>query len=183
SIPRETVIGVAYAAASGLAILIVAVSTHAESEVLNLMFGNVLAIDTSEVVLLAGLGLGVGLVHLLFFKEFLFVSFDADMAMALGVRERMWNVVLFLTIGITISLAIRAAGALVVFNFLVLPAATSLLLRRSLRFAFAGAVVAGLAGSFAGISISYVADLPTGPTIVGGSAALLLPAAATLPLV
>ena len=173
-LPRETLIGVAYAAASGLAILVVAVSTHAESEVLNLMCGNVLAIDTGEVLLLATLGVSVAIVHWLFFKEFLFVSFDPDMAMALGLRARLWNVVLFLTIGVTISLAIRAAGALVVFNFLVLPAATALSLGRSLRVAFAAAIVAGMTSSLVGISISYVADLPSGPTIVAVSTALLL---------
>jgi len=173
-LPRETIIGVAYAAASGIAILVVAVSTHAESEVLNLMFGNVLAIGTGEVLLLAGLAICVGLIHWVFYKEFLFVSFDPDMAMALGLRGRLWNVVLFLTVGVTISLAIRAAGALVVFDFLVLPAATALLLRSSLRVAFVAAIAAGIVASFAGISISYVADLPSGPTIVAVSASLLV---------
>ena len=95
------------------------------------------------------------------------------MAVALGLNGRLWNIVLFLTIGITISLAIRAAGALVVFDFLVLPAATALLLRQSLRPTFLIAVLAGLLSSFAGITFSYVADLPTGPTIVAVSALML----------
>jgi len=172
-LPRETVIGVAYAAAAGLAILVVALSTHAESEVLNLMFGNVLAIGSDEVVLLAGLAFCIAVIHWAFFKEFLFVSFDPDMAVALGVRGRFWNILLFLTVGVTISLAIRAAGALVVFDLLVLPAATALLLRRSLRLTFLFAVAAGLLSSFTGITLSYVADLPSGPTIVAMSALLL----------
>lgn len=178
-IPRETVIGAVYAAASGLAILVVALSTHAESEVLNLMFGNVLAINTGEVLLLVGLAIVVAVVHWTFFKEFLFVSFDPDMATALGINSRRWNVVLFLTVGITISLAIRAAGALVVFDFLVLPAATGLLLRQNLRLTFIVAIVAGLVSSFVGISVSYVADLPSGPTIVATSALLLVTVALT----
>jgi zinc transport system permease protein len=173
-LPRETVIGVAYAAASALAILVVAVSAHAESEVLNLMFGNVLTIGTGEVIGLAALAVVIGFVHRLFYKEFLFVSFDPDMAMALGLNARLWNILLFLTIGVTISLAIRAAGALVVFNFLVLPAATALMLRKNLRTAFIVAVVAGVATSFVGITISYVADLPSGPSIVAVSASFLL---------
>jgi zinc transport system permease protein len=173
-LPRETVIGVAYAAASALAILVVAVSAHAESEVLNLMFGNVLTIGTGEVIGLAALAVVIGFVHRLFYKEFLFVSFDPDMAMALGLNARLWNILLFLTIGVTISLAIRAAGALVVFNFLVLPAATALMLRKNLRTAFNVAVIAGVATSFVGITISYVADLPSGPSIVAVSASLLL---------
>jgi len=173
-LPRETVVGVAYAAAAGFAILVVALSTHAESEVLNLMFGNVLAIGPAEVALLAAAFSCVAAIHFAFFKEFLFVSFDPDMAMALGLRARFWNVLLFLTVGVTISLAIRAAGALVVFDLLVLPAATALLLRKNLRRTFLIAVVAGLVSSFVGISISYVADLPSGPTIVAVSSILLV---------
>jgi zinc transport system permease protein len=173
-LPRETTIGVAYAAASGIAILVVAMSTHAESEVLNLMFGNVLAIGSGEVLLLAVLAICVGLIHWAFYKEFLFVSFDPDMAMALGISGRLWNVVLFLTVGVTISLAIRAAGALVVFDFLVLPAATALLLRGSLRSAFTVAIATGVLSAFTGIALSYVADLPSGPTIVAVSATLLV---------
>ena len=172
-LPRETIVGIVYAAASGLAILVVALSTHAESEVLNLMFGNVLTIGTGEVLLLAGVALSIAAIHWAFYKEFLFVSFDPDMATALGLSARLWNVVLFLTVGVTISLAIRAAGALVVFDLLVLPAATALLLRKNLRVAFAVAIMAGVFASFAGISISYVADLPSGPTIVAVSATLL----------
>jgi ABC-type Mn2+/Zn2+ transport system permease subunit len=172
-LPRETVIGVAYAAAAALAILVVALSAHAESEVLNLMFGNVLTIGTGEVIGLIWLAVLIGLVHGLFYKEFLFVSFDPDMAMASGLRAKWWNVLLFLTIGVTISLAIRAAGALVVFNFLVLPAATALLLGRTLRVSFVLAIGAGMLSALVGISISYVADLPSGPTIVAVNAAVL----------
>jgi zinc transport system permease protein len=172
-LPRETSVGVIYAAAAALAILLVALSTHAESEVLNLLFGNVLTIRTGEVIGLAVLAFVVGLAHALFHKEFLFVSFDPDMATALGVRSRWWNVLLFLTIGLTISLAIRAAGALVVFDFLVLPAATALLVGRTLRVSFVLAMATGVLSALVGISISYVADLPSGPTIVAVNAALL----------
>jgi len=181
-LPRETSVGVMYAAAAAIAILLVAVSSHGESEVLNLLFGNVLTITFTDVIGLATLAFVVGLVHGLFYKEFLFVSFDPDMATALGLRARLWNVALFLTIGVTISLAIRAAGALVVFNFLVLPAATALLLGRSLRVTFAVAGAVGVLGALAGISISYVADWPSGPTIVAVNTVLLVVAAVLIPL-
>jgi zinc transport system permease protein len=173
-VPRETSVGVIYASAAAIAILLVAVSSHGESEVLNLLFGNVLTITFTEVVGLATLAFVVGLVHGLFYKEFLFVSFDPDMATALGLRARLWNVALFLTIGVTISLAIRAAGALVVFNFLVLPAATALMLGRGLRTTFAVAIATGILSALSGISISYVVDWPSGPTIVAVNTLLLI---------
>ncbi len=174
ALPRETMVGVVYAAAAGLAILVVATTAGAESQVMNLLFGNVLTISGSGVAGLSALAVIVGAVHGLFFKEFLFASFDPDMATALGIRARWWNVLLFLTIGLTISFAIRAAGALVVFNFLVLPAATSLLLGRRMRATLALAVAFGVLASIAGIAISYVWDLPTGPTIVAFSTGVLL---------
>jgi len=177
-LPRETVIGVAYAAASALAILVVAVSAGAEAEVMNLLFGNVLTISGTGIVGLGLLAVLVGGTHIACFKELLFVSFDPDMAQALGLRARWWNALLFLTIGVTVAFTIRVAGALVVFNFLVVPAATALLLGRSVRTVLALAVTAGLVACLAGVSLSYVADLPTGPAIVAASVLLLLGAAA-----
>ena len=116
----------------------------------------------------------MGLVHRLFYKEFIFASFDPDMAVALGRRARWWNVLLFLTIGVTISSAIRAAGALVVLNFLLLPAATALVATRSLSSAFVLSIVFGVVASFVGIVISYIAGWPIGPAIAGVSLAILL---------
>ena len=96
------------------------------------------------------------------------------MALALGKRVRLWNTALFLTIGVTIALAIRAAGALVVFSSLVLPPATALLLGRNLRAAFAISVITGVLGGLVGITISYVFNLPSGPTVMVVNLALLL---------
>lgn len=172
-LPRETLIGTAYVAASGLAILVVATSAHAHSEVLNLLFGNVLTISGGAVIGLAGLAAVIGGVHWFGHRQFLFASFDPDTATAFGVRAPAWNLGLLLTVGLTISLAINAAGALVVFGLLVLPPATALLLARNLRGVFAWSTGLGLLASLAGVSVSYLCDLPTGPTIVGVSAGVL----------
>ncbi|MBM3858900.1 MAG: metal ABC transporter permease [Verrucomicrobia bacterium] len=172
-LPRETIIGVAYAAAGALTILVVAVSAGAEAQVVNLLFGNVLTISDTGIVGLGVLALLIGGTHAAFFKEFLFVSFDPDMAQALGLRARWWNALLFLTIGLTVAFTIRVAGALVVFSFLVLPAATALLLRGTMRMTCVVAMLVGVLSSAGGIAVSYVADLPSGPAIVCVNAGLL----------
>lgn len=169
-LPREAIIGIAYAVAGALAILVVAATAGAEAQVMNLLFGNVLTISAAGIGGLLALALVVVVTHAAFFKEFLFVSFDPDMAQALGLRAGWWNTLLFLTIGLTVALAIRTAGALVVFGFLVLPAATALLWGGRLPAIVLGAVGAGLASTVLGVMISYVRDWPTGPTIVAISA-------------
>jgi zinc transport system permease protein len=159
---------------ASLAIVGAASIVHAKAEMLYLLFGNRLTITTAGVVWLTILAGAIGVVHWLFYREFLFVSFDPDMAVALGRRARWWNVLLFLSIGITISLAIRAAGALVVLNFLLLPAATALLVCRKVRTTFILSMILGAVCSFAGIALSHVASLPSGPAITGVSLAMLL---------
>ncbi len=159
---------------ASLAIVGAASIVHAKAEMLYLLFGNRLTITTAGVMWLTGLACSIGVVHWLFYREFLFVSFDPDMAVALGRRARWWNVLLFLTIGTTISLAIRAAGALVVLNFLVLPAATALLVSRRVRTTFILSIILGVVTSFVGITLSQIADLPHGPTITGVSLVMLL---------
>jgi zinc transport system permease protein len=178
-LPRETWIGIAYAAASALAILVVAQSAHVHAEVLNLLFGNVLTISPLEVAGLLGLVALIGGLHGTYRKEFLFTTFDPDMATAVGIPARRWTLVLFLSVGLTVSLAIHAAGALVVFNFLVLPAAAGLLAGRSLRGVFLIAVVSAVGAAGTGVTVSYVADWPTGPTIVMASAGILTVAGVT----
>ncbi len=173
-VPRDTFIGVTYAGAGALAVLAVALSVGGEAQVMNLLFGNVLTISTSTVVGLGVLALLVGLLHGCFFKEFLLVSFDPDMAAALGYRARLWDVSMFSSIAVTIALAIRAAGALVVFSYLVVPAATALVMGRSLRAVAILAVLVSLVSTVAGISASYVYDLPTGPCIITANLLLWL---------
>lgn len=177
-LPRESILGVVYATAGAMVILLLAVTAGADTQVVNLLFGNVVTLSGKDVLALAMLAALVGGTHVAFFKEFLFVSFDPEMAQALGLRARRWNSLLLLTIGATVALTIRATGTLVVFGFLVLPATTALLLGGSLRCVLLVATVAGLIASVAGVAVSYLWDLPTGPTIVAGSAGILLVTAA-----
>ena len=162
---------------ASLAIVGAASMVHAKAEMVYLLFSNTVTITVGGVVGLIVLACLMGLIHWLFYKEFVLVSFDPDMALALGMRVRLWNIALFLTIGVTISMAIRAAGALVAFSSLVLPAAAGLLVGCNLRRVFVIAIATGLASSVTGTVFSYVANLPTGPTIATANVALLALAA------
>jgi zinc transport system permease protein len=172
-LPRETVVGVIYVAASALAILVVAMSAHVHAEVLNLLFGNVLAISTGAVIGMSVLAVLVGVMHLAAHRFLVFTSFDPVMATAVGLRAWWWNLGLFLVIGLVISVSINVAGALVVFGLLVIPPSIALVLGVPLRWLFLVSTLMGIAVCLGGVTISYVADWPTGPTIVSLATALL----------
>jgi ABC-type Mn2+/Zn2+ transport system permease subunit len=109
------------------------------------------------------------IVHAVFYKEFLFVSFDRETARTLGYNVRFWNLLLYLTLGVVIAYAMQFGGVMLVFNFLVLPAVTGLMLARSMGGIFALAVGAALAAAAMGFGVSVVFDLPTGPAIIAAS--------------
>lgn len=170
-VPPDAQIGVVYAVAAAVGILLISKATHGEAHDLFLQ-GNILGITGTDALVLAAVCAPVLLVHLLLYKEFLFVSFDRETARTLGYRVPLWNLLLYLTLGLVIAFAMQFAGVLLVFNFLVLPAVTGLLLGGGMAVVFAGAIGSALVAATLGFVLSVPFDLPTGPAIIAVSGAL-----------
>ena len=164
-ISSEAAIGVSYAVAAAMGILLIAKAATGEAHDIFLQ-GNILAITRRDTLVLLGVSLPVLALHLLFYKEFLFVSFDPETARTVGYRVRAWNLLLYFTLGVVIASAMQFAGVLLVFGMLVLPAVTGLLLAGSMRGAFAGAVASALLAVTIGFALSVPFDLPSSPAIV-----------------
>ena len=171
---QDAFTGVGYAAASALGILLLAKSPQGEGHLLNLLFGNILLVSAGDVTITAFVLGGVVLLHALFAKELLFVSFDPDSASASGYNTRLWEALLYLSIGLTIAFAIHAVGVLLAFSSLVLPAVTALLVTRRWRSATLVALMTGLVPVPVGLYLSFVWDLPPAATVVALNFALLL---------
>jgi ABC-type Mn2+/Zn2+ transport system permease subunit len=172
-VPPDATIGVAYAVAAAAGILLIAKAAHGEAHDLFLQ-GNILSITLRDTLVLLGVSIPVLLVHLVFYKEFLFVSFDRETARTLGYRVARWNLLLYLTLGLVIAFAMQFAGVMLVFNFLVLPAVTGLLLARGMAGVFTWSVASAVVAAVVGFTLSVPYDLPTGPTMIGVSGVIAL---------
>ncbi len=166
---RETIearIGVTYAIAAAATILCLALDPAAEAHMVNLLKGDLLATTGLSLTLMGGVLGAVGLLLLAFRKEFLLVSFDRDLAVVFGKHVGLWDSLLYLMIGITISLGVMTAGPMVTFGFLVIPPLTArMLTRRMLTFSLTAACL-GAITAFAGFYCAYRFDLPLGPAEV-----------------
>ena len=171
-IPADANIGVAYAVAAALGILLIAKAKFGEAHDIFLQ-GNILGITRSDTIVLLAVSIPVLLLHLVFYKEFLFVSFDRETARTLGYNITFWNLLLYLTLGLVIAFAMQFAGVMLVFNFLVLPAVTGMLLSRRMGGMFAWAIGSALVAALVGFSISVPFDLPSGPAIIAVSGVLV----------
>jgi ABC-type Mn2+/Zn2+ transport system permease subunit len=159
-------LGAAYVVAAALSIILLSKNRYAEVGWLDLLKGEVITVDNADLVLTAAaLALVLGVLGL-FHKELLLVSFDRVMAITLGKRVVFWDVLLYLLIGLTVSMAVLSVGPLISFGFLLVPALTAHLVAGNMRRFAVGASVIGGTASFVGFCIAYRYDLPVGPTDV-----------------
>lgn len=174
-ITRESLLGIGYILPAGLVLLVldkIAGETH---EIDNILFGNTVFVPTGLLLFLLLTALVVLAIHLLFYKEFVFVAFDPDSARAGGLRTVLYNQIFFLTVAITISVSISAVGALPVFGFMVMPAAAALMLTDRLKRAFALSITFGGASALVGFYLSFLYSLPTGPAMLATCGLWLVP--------
>jgi zinc transport system permease protein len=164
----DATIGVAYALAAAIGILLVSKATVGEAHDIFLQ-GNILGMTRADATTLLAIVAPVLVVHVAFHKEFLFVSFDREMARTLGYRVERWDLLLYFTLGLVIAFAMQFAGVILVFSFLVLPAVTGLLVARSMVQLYAIAVLSALASATVGFALSIPFDLPTGPAVIAVS--------------
>ena len=172
-IPPDATIGITYAVAAAIGILLIAKAASGEAHDIFLS-GNILGITCRDTLVLLSVTIPVLIVHVAFYKELLFVSFDRETARTLGFNVKWWDLLLYLTLGVVIASAMQFAGVMLVFNFLVLPAVTGLLLSRSMRGVFVWSVVSALLAAFVGFSLSVPFDLPSGPAISAASGLFVL---------
>lgn len=173
--PADAGLGVAFVVAGGASVLLVARS--ATADIYDLFFGgDILLISVDEIRVIVLAVVGVLALHALFVKQFLFVSYDPEMAATLGYRVVRWHLLLYMTFGVVITLAIQSVGVLLVFSYLVLPGVAGLLLGRRLHAVFLWSVATGIAGTLIGFMASIVFDLPSGATIIVAMGGLVMAA-------
>jgi len=156
-------LGTAYVVAASLSILLLSKNPYGEIGWLDLLKGEVITISNFDLVLTAATLLLVLAALGLFYKELLLVSFDREMAITLRKNVVFWDVLLYLLIGLTVSMAVLSVGPLIAFGFLLIPALTAHLFAHNMRQFAALASLVGGAAAFLGFWLAYQCDFPVGP--------------------
>jgi ABC-type Mn2+/Zn2+ transport system permease subunit len=166
-------VGTIYALAAAASILFVAWNAQGETEMLSLLKGEIVTISEADFHAMLDILLAVCAAMFLFQREFLLVSYDRDMAVTLGRSAVVWDALLYLLIGVTISLGVMTVGPLVIFGLLVVPTMIALPWARGMTSLSVLSSIGGGLSAFAGFYLSYRFDLPLGPLIVVALCVLL----------
>lgn len=162
-IPQEALIGVIYVGAAAAAILLIDRAPQGAEHLKQILTGNILTTGTDEIVVIVPLYGVIAVTHWLMRRQ---------LAQA---GSPVWEFVFYATFGIVVTSSVALAGVLLVFSFLIIPAAIGVLYAATLARQLAIGWIAGTTTSAAGLAASFVFDLPTGATMVcafGGALAV-----------
>ena len=173
-IPQEAIIGLVYALAAAVGILIVAQAPHGAEHIQKILTGSLLWVKGEEVAAAAVVYSVVGIFHYVFRHKFMAISDDPERARADGINVRLWDFLFYMSFGLVITHSVRTAGVLLVFVFLVVPAIMALMITSRLRTQLFIGWGVGVAVSMGGLALSYSRDSATGPTVVSLYGAVLL---------
>ena len=179
-VPQEAIIGLTYAIAAAVAILLIDKAPHGAEHVKEILTGSILWVKWRTVGTTALAYGAVGIFHYVFRDKFLLISEAPEKAEGAGLNLRLWDFLFYLSFGIVITLSVGVAGVLLVFVFLVAPAVMALLITDRLIHQLLFGWGLGLFATGAGLLGSYVLNLPAGPGVVAAYAVGLLVVAAVL---
>ncbi len=139
------------------------------------LFGSIVAITDMEVVLVVIVTVVVVAAFLLLYKELMFITFDEQGAILAGLPVKKINFVITLLTAITVSVAARSVGALIVSSLMVIPVACAMQIANSYKKTVIYSVLFAVAFTIVGLVLSYYFNLKPGGTIVLTGVVVLIP--------
>lgn len=164
---QEAIIGIFYAFASALTVLLISKTPHGDSDIQEVLFGNILATSWAQIKMI-GIVFGlIALVQLVFYKQFfkLTESFESGENHLVGIFN-IWNFLFYISIGLVIVFAVKINGVIPVFSFLIIPAVSAIMISKNKVVVIIIAMIISLLGSFLGLDFSFHYDFPGGASIV-----------------
>jgi ABC-type Mn2+/Zn2+ transport system permease subunit len=162
---EDTAIGVMFAGLFALGILLLS-RVAAFQDLNHILFGNILGVNRTDLIIMAIIAAVVVLLVLLFYKELLVTSFDPAHSVAIGLSPELIRYGLLGAVALTTVIAVQSVGVVLVLALLITPAAAASLLSKKLSKIIILSIIFSLFSTIVGFYGSYYMDLSSGPAIV-----------------
>lgn len=173
----DLAIAILISAGISLAVVLINLARAYNTDLFSYLFGSVIAILPSDLILIVLVGMAVLSLVFLIKKELFAIAFDEEAARASGVKVDFVNLLFVCATALTISVAMRVVGILLVSSLMTVPVAAALQLGRSFRMTVLLSYVFGVLSVLIGLVVAYHADVATGGSIVLVSVILFIFAA------
>lgn len=162
----DAAIGIVSSMGIAIGVLLASIAGGFNVDLFSYLFGSILSISNTEVILSLVLSLLVILLISVFFNDLFSLTFDEESAVAAGINSNLVNTIFVLMAAVTVVLAMKVVGIMLISALIIIPPVTALQLSKSFRATFVISSLSAVASVVSGITTSYYMDLPTGATIV-----------------
>ncbi len=162
----DTVIGVMWAIGMSTGIIFVDLTAGYKADLMSYLFGSILAVARTELVVILALDVIIIALVTLFYKELLAISFDETFAKVENVPVDAMYLVLVAMIALTVVMLMRVVGLIMVIALLTIPAAIAGQFVREMKRMMGLAIALGMVFTTVGLGLSYVYNLTSGATII-----------------
>lgn len=162
----DTAIGLVSAIGISAGIILASVGGGYNVDLLSYLFGNILSIRSEEVVIAAVLCLVVLVLLTLYYQELFAISFSDELAHVSGIRTSFVNAILVFLTALSVVMAMKLVGIMLISSLLIVPAASALQLARGFRVCIFWAALQGCSSVVIGIITSICSNLPASASIV-----------------
>jgi zinc/manganese transport system permease protein len=164
---QEAIIGILYAFASALTVLFISKTAHGDSDIQEVLFGNILSVSWEQIRAVSIVAGGILLIQLIFFRKFfaLTESFENGVNHLVGIFN-IWNFLFYISIGLAIVFAVKINGVIPVFSYLIIPAVSAIMITKNKAAVLIISLLISIIGGFFGLNFSFHYDFPAGSSIV-----------------
>ena len=163
---EDSVIGAIWAIGMAIGLLFISMTPGYNEELMSYLFGNILMVNQTDLVLMGILDAIVIIFVFLFYNQLQVVCFDEEFARIRGVRTNFIYLLLLIATALTVVILITVVGIILVIALLTLPAAIAGRFTRNLWQTMILSSSLAVIFSITGLGLSYSANLPSGPAII-----------------
>jgi ABC-type Mn2+/Zn2+ transport system permease subunit len=168
----EVAVGVSFALSMSLAVfLMYYIPPYRIPQIWGYLVGDILLLNDIDIILLVSTAILLGVITLMFNKEFVYVSVDMEGSVAHGMNARLYHYLMLIVSALAIAIATKAVGAILVYAILVAPAAASNELMKSVRGVILSVFLIALIAELIGLATSFI--LYVSPSAIAGIIAAL----------
>lgn len=164
-IPMEGIIGISYALAAAVALLLVGMGTGGHIHIQHILAGSILWTTWQDILWSSIVFAGVSLVFFLCRRPLAKISDNYKTAIRQEVNVAWWDFLFYTLVGIVITFGVRLAGVVLVFSFLIIPTTVSAMFSSNWRTRFLIAWFVGVAASLVGLLFAERFDFSVGPAV------------------
>ena len=164
NVGEDTAIGIIFSSFFALGFVLISL-LNVTINLEDLLFGQILAVNTLDVYIVIFLLIVVSLSVLIFFKQLLFYSFDPIGAEVKGLNTTFLNYLFLILLSIAIVASLQTVGIILVLSMLIIPAAAAKLVTNTFISSIRISILFGVFSSVTGLYLSYFLNLPSGPSM------------------